>query len=92
MSSNGDVFEKNMDIISCLTPLGCSKSEAEIFSALLAYPDGITVVQLSKALSWPRTTLYDRLEKLIKIGLVKKGLSEEGAVFFAESKDRKSVV
>jgi len=77
-------MERYKDI---LKNLGASEAEADIFFALLSCDVGATVVQLSQKLNVSRPTVYDRLEQLIKIGIVKKGREEFGAVYFVEQRE-----
>ena len=78
-----------MNIYNYTRHLGCSLDESKTFEQLLPYPRGVSVVTLSKRTNKPRTTLYDHLNSLIEKGLVRKGLTEAGAIFFAE--DEKSI-
>jgi sugar-specific transcriptional regulator TrmB len=66
--------------------LNCSTQESKIFYHLLADPEGMSVVTISRKANLPRSTIYGLLEKLITKGLIKKGLTAEGSRFFTESK------
>src|SRR4030042_2942923 len=74
----------NMNIASILQQIGLNDFEAKTFTALLAEPKGSSVLNLSKKLNLPRTTIYGHLDSLIKNDLVKKTLSDQGALFFTE--------
>lgn len=87
MLSTRDIIIIFMDLVEILQTIGCSESESAIFSAILPYSEGVSVVVLSKKLGFPRPTIYSNLERLIDKGLVKKGLRNEGGIFFAESKE-----
>lgn len=73
-----------MEIAKLLKTVDVSVSEAEVFSALIAFDSGATVVQLARVLNVARPTVYDRLEQLIAKHLVKKGREESGSVYYPE--------
>jgi len=73
-----------MDHQNFLKQLDCSREESQTFDVLLSHPEGISVVVLAKKLNKPRATLYDHLNVLTEKGLVKKGLTEHGSVFYPE--------
>ncbi len=73
-----------MNISIFLKDLGVNESEAEVFSALVSFDSGATVVQLARTLNISRPTVYDRLEQLIVKHLVKKGREESGSVYYVE--------
>lgn len=70
-----------------LSHIDLSKTEAETFSALLQYPDGISVLELSRTLNLPRPTIYSHIEKFTQIGIAKKGIKENTSLFYPETKD-----
>lgn len=86
---NNFVYTTYMEtnIITMITQLGLNKAESETFSTLLQYPDGITVLELSRELNLPRPTVYSHLEALSKVGIVKKGIKENTSLFYPESKE-----
>ena len=67
--------------------IGLNKAEATTFSVLMQYPDGMSVLELSRELNLPRPTIYSHLEELFKIGIAKKGLHENTSVVYPESKE-----
>jgi sugar-specific transcriptional regulator TrmB len=73
-----------MTISTILQQIGLTDFEANTLTALFAETKGSTVLNLSKKLNLPRTTIYGHLESLMAKGLVKKTLSEQGTLFFAE--------
>jgi len=76
-----------MHPIQILKYIDCSEKEAETYLLLLRENQGISALNLSRKLGQPRATVYGYLSSLIKKGLVKKGLTEDGALFYAESID-----
>jgi len=73
-----------MNLKNVLGRLGLSEMEADTFISLLSEPEGMSVVKLGKKLNLPRTTIYGHLESLSEKGLVKKGMTERGSLFYAE--------
>ncbi|MEK7068877.1 MAG: helix-turn-helix domain-containing protein [Patescibacteria group bacterium] len=73
------------DTLDLLRHLGCSDAEARVFVATVALPHGASVIEISRSLNLPRTTIYDHINALIGTGLMKKGRGDEGALFYAES-------
>jgi HTH-type transcriptional regulator, sugar sensing transcriptional regulator len=73
-----------MTISDILQQINMTDFEARTFTALLAEHKGSSVLNLSKKLNLPRTTIYGHLDSLIQKGLAKKTLGEQGALFFAE--------
>lgn len=65
--------------------LGLSESEADTFSALVRFPQGISVVQLARVRNMPRSSLYTHIDALVEKGLVKKGMRNDESLFFVES-------
>lgn len=76
-----------MTIISIAHELGCNKAESETFASLARFPDGITVLELSRELNLPRPTVYSHLERLMEIGIAKKGIRENTSLLYPESAD-----
>ncbi len=76
-----------MGLNEALKQIGLTEAEINTFSALLSEANGASVLQLSRKLNLPRTTIYGHLDALIEKGLVKKGLNEKGTVFFTEKFD-----
>lgn len=76
-----------MNIASVLQQIGLNDFEANTFTALLAETKGTSILNLSKKLNLPRTTIYGHLDSLIQKGLAKKTLGEQSALFFAENLD-----
>jgi len=76
----------NIDIESVFSDLGLDSGESTTLIALLS-SGGQTVLQLSKKLKRPRPTIYSQLSTLIEKGLVKKGIIENGSIFYAEKKE-----
>lgn len=70
-----------------LINLGLTRPEAETFSAILKYPEGTTVLELSRNLNLPRPTIYSHLEEMLRIGIVKKGIKENTSLFYPETKE-----
>lgn len=68
-----------------LKEIGISEMESNTLILLLSEPEGLSVLRLSKKLNLPRTTIYGHIESLTKKSLVKKGVTERGAVFYAEN-------
>jgi len=75
---------KTSDILAYLD---LSLDESRTFEALLSEPQGVTVFMLKKKMNKPRATLYDHLNILIEKGLVKKGISDNGSLFYPEDHD-----
>lgn len=73
-----------MNLKNVLGRLGISGMEADTLISLFSEPEGASVVRLSKKLNLPRTTIYGHLESLVEKGLVKKGVTERGSLFYAE--------
>jgi len=73
-----------MTIKKILKYIDCTDYEIKTFVALLDEEGGSGVLKLSKKLNAPRATIYGHLDSLIEKGLVKKGLTENGNVFYAE--------
>lgn len=86
MSTNTDNID-NVNILQIFSHLDCSTPEIKTFQALLGESDGATVLLLQKKLNIPRASIYDQLGALIEKGLVRKGQSDTGSLFFAESRD-----
>lgn len=86
MPTNTDNLE-NMNILQIFSYLDCSTPEIKTFQALLGESNGATVLLLQKKLNIPRASIYDQLGALIEKGLVRKGQSDTGSLFFAESRD-----
>ena len=76
-----------MNISTILQQINLTDFEARTFTALLAEPKGSSVLNLSKILNLPRTTIYGHLDSLIQKGVIKKTIGEQGALFFAEDLD-----
>lgn len=74
-----------MNIKEILKFIDLSEAESNTFSALLSYPEGVSVLTLSRKLNLPRPTIYGHIDVLINKGLVKKGVGEEGSVFYPET-------
>jgi len=74
-----------MNIAASLQQINLTDLETRTFTALLAEPKGSSVLNLSKKLNLPRTTIYGHLDSLIQKGLVKKTLGEQGTLFFTEN-------
>lgn len=77
----------NENIQEIISHIGLNKNEAATFSVLLQYPDGISVLELSRDLNLPRPTIYSHLETFLKIGIAKKGLHENTSIMYPESKE-----
>lgn len=75
------------NIQEIITQIGLNRAEATTFSVLSQYPDGISVLELSRELNLPRPTIYSHLETLFKIGIAKKGLRENTSIIYPESKE-----
>lgn len=73
-----------MNLKNALGHLGISGMEADTLISLFSEPEGTSVVRLSKKLNLPRTTIYGHLESLAEKGVVKKGVTERGSLFYAE--------
>lgn len=86
MPTNTDNID-NLNILQIFSYLDCSTPEIKTFQALLTEPAGATVLLLQKKLNIPRASIYDQLGALIEKGLVRKGQSDTGSLFFAESRD-----
>ena len=71
---------ENLKLIANIESIGCTKAEAETFALIAQYPDGISVLALSRALNIPRPTIYSHLENLMALGIVKKGISGRSSV------------
>ncbi|MEK9151430.1 MAG: helix-turn-helix domain-containing protein [Patescibacteria group bacterium] len=67
-----------------LHQLGIAAMEADTLITLLSEPEGMSVVRLGRKLNLPRTTIYGHLGSLAEKGLVKKGMTEKGSLFYAE--------
>lgn len=65
--------------------LGCEDFELETFKVLLGYPEGVSVVTLSRQTGTTRPTLYGHLDSLIKKGLVKRYSKEKSSLYSAQS-------
>lgn len=74
-----------MDLNNILKLINLADFEAKTFTALLAEPKGSSVLNLSKKLNLPRTTIYGHLDSLIQKGLAKKTLAQQGTLFFTEN-------
>lgn len=74
-----------MNINTILQQIDLTDFESNTFTALLAEKQGSSVLNLSKKLNLPRATIYGHLDSLIKKGLAKKTLGEQGTLFFAEA-------
>ena len=61
---------------------GVSKIEAQIYLALVNKPP-MTIVELSKLLSIPRTSVYDHTQKLIEYGLIERIITYKSQQFRA---------
>ncbi len=68
-----------------LKQLNCTEFETKTFLALLTETKGASVVNISKKLKLPRTTLYGHLESLMKKGLVRKTIGDRGSIFYTET-------
>lgn len=73
--------------LDSIIELGLNKAEAETFSAILKYPDGVTVLELSRDLNLPRPTVYSHIERMLQTGIVKKGVKENTSLFYPETKE-----
>ena len=76
---------ENLKLIANIESIGCTKAEAETFALIAQYPDGISVLALSRALNIPRPTIYSHLENLMALGIVKKGISGRSSLFYTEN-------
>lgn len=72
--------------LELFTQLSLTKAEAATFLAIWQYPDGISVLELSRSLNLPRPTIYSHLESLSLFGIVKKGIKEHTSLFYPEPK------
>lgn len=70
-----------------LKKLDVEEGEIDTFLALLASAKGLSAAQLAKVRKIPRPTVYGHLESLVEKGLVKRGIHDRGAVFYAETKE-----
>lgn len=77
----------NKNLSTILEAIGCNKAEITTFQALWQYQAGATVLVLSRQLNLPRPTIYSHLDSLMLLGLIKKGLKENGAIFYPASKE-----
>lgn len=77
-------MRNNMDFKEILKQINCAEQEINTFIALFSEKEGVSALQLSKKINLPRPTIYGHLNSLIEKGLAKKGLNENGAVFYAE--------
>jgi sugar-specific transcriptional regulator TrmB len=75
------------NLLSVSTQLSLHKAEMETLLALLHYPEGVTVVELSRELNLPRPTIYSHLETLLSEGFAKRGIKENTSLFYPASKD-----
>lgn len=66
--------------------------EADTLISLLSEPAGMSVLRLSRKLNLPRTTIYGHLASLMEKGLVKKGMTERGSLFYAEDAETMSSI
>lgn len=73
--------------LETLLRLGLNRPEAETFTAILKYPEGTTVLELSRDLNLPRPTIYSHIENLLQVGLIKKGVKENTSLFYPEPKE-----
>jgi len=76
-----------IEMLNIVNALGLNKNESETFLTLLDYKDGVSVLDLSKDLNLPRPTIYSHLEKILDLGIAKKGIKENTSLFYPESKD-----
>lgn len=67
--------------------LGISSTEYDLYVQLYRY-GASSVLQLSKRLNLPRTTIYQNLEKLLKIGMVNRVVDRNRKLFVAEEIDK----
>lgn len=67
--------------------LGLSVKEQRVFEELAKHKDGLTALQLSRALNLPRPSVYDQLDTLIAIGLVLKSQTQHGNRFVVADSD-----
>jgi len=73
--------------INIFTNIGINKAESATFVTLLQFPDGISVLELSRELNLPRPTIYSHLDTLFQLGIAKKGLRENTSIIYPESKE-----
>ncbi len=71
-----------MDIIKKLAKYGLEKREAEVYLTLLT-KGNLTPLALSRETGMNRTTLYRVVEKLVTLGVVKKGIGYKSTSFEA---------
>lgn len=69
-------------LLKALTNFGVSETEARIYLSLFSHSPQ-TIVQLSKNLDIPRTTLYDHIDKIVKLGLVERIITYKSQAFKA---------
>lgn len=77
-----------MDKVQIFTQLGLSQPQMQAYLALRQYPNGASVVELSKKLAIARPTLYGHIDTLLKQGLVSPILLEKSKKFIAEPVER----
>lgn len=73
-------------VISFLNKLGLTKESSDIYLALLG-KTAQTAGQLAAVTKIPKTTIYRRIEELIKLGLVEKKIEEYKKEYFASPAD-----
>ncbi|MBT4856630.1 hypothetical protein HON52_00380 [Candidatus Uhrbacteria bacterium] len=77
-----------MNITDLIVQLGISTPQGETFLALRQFPEGVSIVDLSKKMAVARPTLYGHLGALIDHGLASPIVTRHGKLFIAESTDR----
>ncbi|HVX92563.1 MAG TPA: helix-turn-helix domain-containing protein [Candidatus Dojkabacteria bacterium] len=73
-----------MDIINVFTSLGLKEDHLKIYKASLEWGE-TTISNLAYKSKVPRTTVYEQLDDLIKLGIIKQSLREGKKLYFPEN-------